>query len=77
MAALESRFGVHLTKIHLGKRALLEGEPGVFERGGRKTPEIDEKQVKEVHARSGEPAVPAYSQKNDINQPGPQVQHVA
>ncbi len=37
--------------IHQWKRALLEGASGVFERGGRKKPEIDEEQVKERIAR--------------------------
>ncbi|MFD1752297.1 transposase [Salipiger marinus] len=41
-AELASRFGVHPTMIHQWKRALLEGASGVFERGGRKKPEIDE-----------------------------------
>ena len=45
------RFGVHPTMIHQWKRALLEGASGVFERGGRKKPEIDEKEVKELHAK--------------------------
>lgn len=35
-----SRFGVHPTMIHQWKRALLEGASGVFERGGRKAPEV-------------------------------------
>ena len=52
-----SRFGVHPTMIHQWKRALLEGASGVFERGGRKKPEIDEEQVKEFHAKIGELAV--------------------
>jgi len=39
------------------KRALLDGASGVFERGGRKMPEIDEEQVKELHAKIGELAV--------------------
>lgn len=43
-AELASRFGVHPTLIHQGKRALLEGASGVFERGGKKTPEVDEAQ---------------------------------
>lgn len=43
--------------IHHWKRALLEGASGVFERGGRKKPEIDEGQVKELHAKIGELAV--------------------
>nr|WP_245513710.1 IS3 family transposase [Antarcticimicrobium luteum] len=57
VAELASRFGVHPTMIHTWKRALLEGASGVFERGGRKAPEIDEEQVKELHAKIGELAV--------------------
>lgn len=56
-AELASRFGVLPTMIHQWKRALLEGASGVFERGGRKKPEIDEEQVKELHAKIGELAV--------------------
>uniref|UniRef100_UPI003F4AEF4B IS3 family transposase n=1 Tax=Lentibacter algarum TaxID=576131 RepID=UPI003F4AEF4B len=56
-AELASRFGVHPTMIHQWKRALLEGASGVFERGGRKNPEINEEQVKELHAKIGELAV--------------------
>ena len=56
-AELASRFGVHPTMIHQWKRALLEGACGVFERGGRKKPEIDEEHVKELHAKIGELAV--------------------
>jgi len=52
-AELASRFGGHPTMIHQWKRALLEGASGVFERGGRKKPEIDEGQVKELHAKIG------------------------
>lgn len=54
---LASRFGVHPTMIHQWKRALLEGASGVFERGGRKRLEVDEEQVKELHAKIGELAV--------------------
>ena len=54
VAELASRFGVHPTMIHQWKRALLEGASGVFERGGKKAPEIDEEQVKELHAQIGE-----------------------
>lgn len=57
VSELASRFGVHSTMIHQWKRALLEGASGVFERGGRKTPEIEEDQVKELHAKIGELAV--------------------
>jgi transposase len=56
-AELASRFGVHPTMTHQWKRALLEGASGVFERGGRKRLEVDEEQVKELHAKIGELAV--------------------
>jgi len=56
-AELASRFGVHPTMIHQWKRALLDGASGVFERGARRKPEIDEEQVKELHAKIGELAV--------------------
>ena len=51
------RFGVHPTMIHTWKKALPEGASGVFERGGKKAPEIDGEQVKELHAKLGELAV--------------------
>ena len=57
VAELASRFGVHPTMVHTWKKALLEGASGVFERGGRMAPEIDEEQVKELHAKIGELAV--------------------
>jgi len=47
VAELASRFGVHPTMVHAWKRAPSEGAAGVFERGGRKAPEIDEEQAKE------------------------------
>ena len=56
-AELASRFGGHPTMIHQWKRALLEGASGVFERGGGKRLEVDEEQVKELHAKIGELAV--------------------
>jgi transposase len=56
-AELASRFGVHPTMIHQWKRSLLEGASRVFERGGRSKLEINEEQVKELHAKIGELAV--------------------
>ena len=55
--------------IHQWKRALLEGASGVFERGGRKKPEIDEELVNELHAKIGELAV-ANSFWNESSSPG-------
>lgn len=55
VAELASQFGVHPTMSHSWKRALLEGASGVFELGGKKSPEIDEEQVKELQAKIGEP----------------------
>ena len=57
VSELASWFGVHPTMIHSWKKALLEGASGVFERDGKKPPEIDEEQVKELHAKIGELAV--------------------
>lgn len=54
VSELASRFGVHPTMIHQWKRALLEGASGVFERGSRKSPEVDEEQVRDLHAKIGE-----------------------
>lgn len=51
-AELASWFRKHPTMIDQWKHALLEGASGVFERGGRNKPEIDEEQVKEFQARS-------------------------
>ncbi len=57
VSELASRFGVHPTMIHQWKRALLEGASEVFERGGKKAPEVDEAQIKDLHAKIGELAV--------------------
>lgn len=53
-AELARRFGVHPTLIHQWKRAQLEGASGVLERDSRRRPEVDESQVKELHAKIGE-----------------------
>ena len=57
ISELASRFGVHPTMIHQWKRALLDGASGIFERGSRKPPEIDEDQIRDLHAKIGELAV--------------------
>jgi transposase len=57
VSELASRFGVYPTMIHQWKRALLVGASGVFERSGRKAPELEEEQVKDLHAKIGEVAV--------------------
>jgi len=57
VSELASRFGVHPTMIHQWKRALLDGASDVFERGGKRPPEIDEARIKELHAKIGELAV--------------------
>jgi len=57
VSELASRFGVHPTTIHQWKKALLEGASGVFEHGYRKKPEVDEEQLKDLHAKIGELAV--------------------
>ena len=58
VSELASAYGVHPTMIHQWKKALLEGAPDIFERGGKKAaPEIDEATVKDLHAKIGELAV--------------------
>ena len=57
VSELASRFGVHPTMIHQWKRSLLDGASGVFERGSKRTPEIDAEQIKDLHAKIGELAV--------------------
>lgn len=43
---LAAEYGVHPTMIHQWKKALLEGAADIFERGGKRAPEIDEDTVK-------------------------------
>ena len=57
VSELASRFGVHPTMINQWKRTQLEGASHVVERGGKRKQEIDEDQVKELHAKFGERAV--------------------
>lgn len=54
MSELASRFGVRQPMIKQWGRALLDGASGLFKRGGRKTPVIDEDRVRELHAKIGE-----------------------
>jgi transposase-like protein len=53
-AELATAYGVHPTMIHQWKKALLEGAQDIFERGSKKTPEIDEGAVRDLHAKIGE-----------------------
>jgi transposase len=57
VSELTSRFGVHPTMINQWKRALMDGASGVFERGSCKALVINEDQVRDLHAKSGELAV--------------------
>ncbi len=43
--------------IHQWKKALLEGAADIFERGAKKTAEVDEETVRSLHAKIGELAV--------------------
>ncbi|MBB4201232.1 hypothetical protein GGD83_005070 [Rhodoblastus sphagnicola] len=43
--------------IHQWKKALLEGAQDIFERGAKKTAEIDESAVRDLHAKIRELAV--------------------
>lgn len=43
--------------IHQWKKALLDGAADIFERGGKRAPEIDEETVQSLHAKIGELAV--------------------
>jgi transposase len=56
-AELATAYGVHPTMIHQWKKALLEGAADIFERGAKKTAEMDEAAVRELHAKIGELAV--------------------
>jgi transposase len=56
-AELATAYGVHPTMIHQWKKALLDGAADIFERGAKKTAEMDEAAVRELHAKIGELAV--------------------
>ncbi len=57
VSELAAEYGVHPTMIHQWKKALLDGAADIFERGGKKAPEIDEDAVRALHGRIGELAV--------------------
>ncbi|MGA0565531.1 transposase [Ancylobacter sp. VNQ12] len=50
VSELAADYGVHPTMIHQWKKALLEGAADIFERGARKTAEVDEDVVRSLHA---------------------------
>ena len=54
---LAAEYGVRPTMIHQWKKALLDGAADIFERGGKRTPEIDEETVRPLHAKIGALAV--------------------
>ena len=57
VSELAAEYGVHPTMIHQWKKALLDGAADIFERGGKKVPEVDEDTVRALHAKIGELAV--------------------
>jgi transposase-like protein len=57
VSELAMAYGVHPTMVHQWKKALLEGAADLFERGGRKTAEVDDDTVRDLHAKIGELAV--------------------
>ena len=54
---LASADAVHPTRVQQWRKALLEGAAGVFERGGKTAPDVDEGTVRDLHATIGELAV--------------------
>jgi transposase-like protein len=46
-----AEYGVHPTMIHKWKKALPDGAAEIFERGGKKAPEVDEDTVRALHAK--------------------------
>ena len=57
VSELAEEYGVHPTMIHQWKKALLDGAADIFERGTKKTAEVDEDTVRSLHAKIGELAV--------------------
>lgn len=57
MLAVLAGLLLHPTMIHQWKKALLDGAADIFERGTKKTAEVDEDTVRSRHAKIGELAV--------------------
>ncbi|RID89904.1 hypothetical protein D2N39_20760 [Gemmobacter lutimaris] len=57
VSELAAEYGVHPTIIHQWKKTLLDGAAEIFDRGGKKAPEVDEDTVRALHAKIGELAV--------------------
>lgn len=57
VSELAAEYGSHPTMIHQWKKALLDGAADIFERGGKRAPEIDDETVRLLHAKIGELAV--------------------
>jgi hypothetical protein len=51
VSELAAEYGVHPAMIHQWKKALLEGAADIFERGGKKAPEVDEDTVRALCKR--------------------------
>lgn len=57
VSELAAEYGVHPTMIHQWKKSLQDGAADVFERGSKKSAEVDEETVRSLHAKIGELAV--------------------
>jgi transposase len=68
---LAAEYGVHPTMIHQWKKALLEGAADIFERGGKRVPDIDDDTVRSLHAKIGELAVANDFFCPESSNPGP------
>lgn len=57
VSKVSTEYGWHPTMILQWKKALLDGAADIFERDGKKAPEVDEDTVRALHAKIGELAV--------------------
>lgn len=60
VSELAVEYGVHPAMIHEWEKALLDGATNIFDRGGQKSPEVDEDTARALHAKIGELAVANY-----------------